>query len=178
MECEFSVELAKDDPTLAVPWRSPDGKIAFLDLRVHPEQIARLSEVKEFPELGELLRTLNSGGFATAKCDAWFDTLMDVDDEPYGATLKCGSYVDLFFHGAHILAAFAEHERAARDVVKRVRAAEDLRARAEVAVRRAYFEKGEGFYWTVYVFGYGESRREARAEWAKALKTLASNVPS
>ncbi|ABF40014.1 hypothetical protein Acid345_1011 [Candidatus Koribacter versatilis Ellin345] len=171
MECEFSVELGADDPTLAVPWRSPDGSVGFVDLRFDSSMIVELSEVKEFPELGEFLRALNSGEFATAKCDVWFDTLMDVDDEPYEAAMKCASYVDVYFAGAR-LASFEEHELRARAVVKRVRAAEEIRGRAEVVVRRAWFGEDEGFYWTVYLTGYGEDSDSSRQQWAKAMRVV------
>lgn len=177
MDAEFSVELGADDPTLAVPWRSPNGEIEYVDLRKHPEAIDRLEEMRAFPELGEFLRRLNAAesAYQTAKCDAWFDSLMDVDDDPYEEGMKCGSYVDVFFAGARRLADFAEHERWAREVVRRVRGAEDLQARAEIAVRRAWFEDenpGEGFYWTIYVFGYGEGVEDARGVWVEAIRQV------
>jgi hypothetical protein len=173
MECEFTVELGGEDPTLAVPWRSPDGTIAFVDLEAHPEAITQLEEVQQFPELGDFLIALNSGPFATAKCDAWFDSLMDVDDEPYEAAMKCASYVDVFFAGDRKLAGFEEHERLARAAVNEIRRAEDLPARGEIAIRRAYFDEGQGLYWTIYAFGYGDDPAASLAAWAKSLNTLA-----
>ena len=174
MDCEFSVELGVDDPTLSVPWRSPDGTIAYVDLRAEPGKIERLAEVRKFPELGEFLRAMNLSGseFQTAKCDAWFDTLMDVDDEPYEATMKCASYVDIFFSGEGQLSGFAEQERLAREVVRRLRAAENLPARVEVVLRRAFFEEHEGFYWTIYATGYGSDLATSRKQWARSLRVL------
>ena len=172
MDAELTVELGSDDPTLAVPWQSPDGSVEYVDLRAHPEKINELSEVREFPELGEFLRALNIGDFATAKCDAWFDTLMDVDDEPYEAKMKCASYVDLFFIGERKLASFAEHESRAREVVRRLRTGEERPSRVEITVRRAYFGDEAGFYWTIYVFGYGEDTDNARKDWGKALQAV------
>jgi hypothetical protein len=172
MDAEFTVELGSDDPTLAVPWQSPDGSVEYVDLRAHPEKIDELSEVREFQELGECLRALNTRDFVTAKCDACFDTLMDVDDEPYEAKMKCASYVDLFFTGERQLAPFAEHESKAREVVQRLRTDEELPARAEITVRRAYFREETGFYWTIYVFGYGDDTEDARANWGKALQAV------
>lgn len=173
MDCEFSVELGADDPTLAVPWRSPDGAIAYIDLKAHPDAIAQLEEVQQFPELGDFLVALNAGPFATAKCDAWFETLMDVDDEPYEAAMKCASYVDVFLTGDRQLASFQEHEQRLHAAVQRIRAAEDLRARGEIAIRRAWFAQGTGFYWTIYLFGYGEDQVSSLAEWANSLQILA-----
>ncbi len=171
MEFEFSVELGPDDPTLAVPWRSPDGTIAYVDLRSSPEAIDSLSEVRAFPELADFLRAFNRHPYATAKCDAWFDTLMDVNDEPYAASLKCASYVDIFFPEAP-LAPFAEIESHARAFVRQVRNCQIDEARAELCLRRAYFASGEGFYWTLYLTGYGSTQEEARAAWAAALKLM------
>jgi hypothetical protein len=175
MDAEFSVELGHDDPTLAVPWRSPDGKLAYIDLRQNPEAIEMLSEVRAFPELANVLYALNAPGsiYQTAKCDVWFDTLMDIDDEPYDAEMKCASYIDVFFSGRRRLAEFAEHEASAGMVVKHLRGVEDMAARVELSVRRAYFEddpQGEGFYWTVYVFGYGDDLEGARSHWSLAMQ--------
>jgi hypothetical protein len=174
MDAEFSVELGADDPTLAVPWSTPDGAVGYVDLTVNTSAIATLEEVQKFPELGEFLRAVNAptSDCQTAKCDAWIDTLMDVDDEPYEATVKCGSYVDVFFRGPQTLASFSEHERRARERVRRLRKSEDACARAEITVRRAYFGDDEGFYWTIYVFGYGDDISGARIAWADALKLL------
>ncbi len=174
MDAEFSVELGADDPTLAVPWRSPDGANAYVDLRTHPELIQELSEVRQFPELAEFLRVVNRSRFTSAKCDAWFDQLMDVNDEPYEARMKCASYVDLFFADARRLADFATHETIARNVILHLRGLEELSARAEIIIRRAYFEEDEGLCWTVYVFGYGDALESARSSWRRALGLVQS----
>jgi hypothetical protein len=174
MDAEFSVELGGDDPTLAGPWSTPDGVVGYVDLTLNPDAIDTLEEVQRFPELADLLRGMNvsTSQYQTAKCDVWFDTLLDVDDEPYEATVKCGSYIDVFFGDPQTLAPFAEHERCAWDLVQRLRNAGDLCARVEAVVRRAYFGDDEGFYWTIYVYGYGEDLSGARAAWADALKLL------
>lgn len=174
MDAEFSVELGADDPTLAVPWSTPDGVLGYVDLKLNPAAIDNLEEVQRFPELGDFLRALNAADsiYETAKCDVWIDTLLDVDDEPYEATVKCGSYVDVFFRAPRTLAPFSEHERRARDLLRRLRTAEDLRARAELTLRRAYFADEQALYWTVYLFGYGDDIENARAVWAQALKLV------
>ena len=180
MECEFSVELGSDDPTLAVPWRSPDGSIAYVDLRAYPDAICDLPEVHSFPELREILLALNTGESATAKCDVWFDTLMDVDDEPYQAKMKCASYVDVFFVASPLrFGGFEVHEPVARQFVQRVRKADDLQARAELVVRRVYYGEDTqhaGLYWTLYATGYGADTASARQELAKALKILGNSL--
>jgi hypothetical protein len=174
MDAELSVELGADDPTLAVPWSTPDGVVAYVDLKRNPAAVDTLEEVVNFPELGPFLLRLNlpDSIFETAKCDAWIETLMDVDDEPYEATVKCGSYVDVFFREPHRLFPFAEQEHRAQNLVKRLRKTEDRRARAEITLRRAYFGDDQGFYWTIYLYGYGDEIAGARSEWARALEIL------
>lgn len=180
MDAEFSVELGENDPTLAVPWKSPDGATQYVDLRQHPERIIELSEVRAFPELDDFLRSVNASRLATAKCDAWFDQLMDVDDEPFEAAIKCASYVDVFFHGEKQLSDFPTHESVARNITARLRALENIAARAELIIRRGYFEDanpGAGFYWTIYTFGYGDSLQEARQAWRAALRQVQTALP-
>jgi hypothetical protein len=174
MDAGFSVELSEDDPTLAVPWRSPEGAITYMDLKQYPELMDGLSEVRKFPELGAFLRTLNApdSPFETAKCDAWFDTLMDVDDEPFEAAMKCSCYVDLFLSGERKRTKFAEQEASARMVAQRLRETNDVAARVEIILRRAYFADWTGFYWTVYVFGYGDGVDSASSSWQSALRLL------
>jgi hypothetical protein len=98
---------------------------------------------------------------------------MDVNDEPYRSAMKCGSYVDVFLSEDR-LANFAEHERRAREVVRRVREAEEILARAEIVVRRAWFGEEDGFYWTLYVTGYGADIVEAREQWSRGVKCVAA----
>lgn len=178
MDAGFSVELDEDDPTLAVPWRSPEGAVAYIDLKEHPESIEQLAEVRNFSELGEFLRTLNGpdSPLETAKCDAWFDTLMDVDDEPYEVMMKCSSYVDLFLSGERKQTKFAEQEAIARTLAQELRETNDIAARVEIILRRAYFEDCTGFYWTVYVFGYGDGLDTARSSWQSALRLLQTRL--
>ena len=73
MDADFSIELGREDPVLDFPWKDPAGKLAYVDLKRHPELMARIEEAEQFPELGEFLRALNSprSMVETAKCDAW-----------------------------------------------------------------------------------------------------------
>lgn len=180
MECEFTVELGADDPTLAVPWRSPDRTVEYVDLRIFPEDIDLIGEIKRFPELRDFLLAMNSGSYATAKCDVWFDALMDVDDEPYGAKVKCASYVDIFFVAPPLqFGGFDAHEPVVRKIVQQIRGSEELRARAEIVVRRVYYgetAQEAGLYWTLYLRAYGENQGSAREVWGRAMKLVAATL--
>ncbi|MGA7645308.1 MAG: hypothetical protein WBW01_02260, partial [Terriglobales bacterium] len=88
MDADFSVELEREDPVLDFPWNDPAGKLAYVDLKRHPELLATIEEVKKFPELGEFLRTVNSSRstLETAKCDAWETRELNAEEEIYDAS--------------------------------------------------------------------------------------------
>ncbi len=73
MDADFSVELGNDDPVLDFPWKDPESKLAYLDVKRHPALMSAIPEAEEFPEIREFLRTANSphSKVETAKCDAW-----------------------------------------------------------------------------------------------------------
>ena len=85
MDADFSVELGHDDPVLDFPWTDPSGKLAYFDLKRHPELIAKIEEAQKFPELGEFLRTVNSPHtiIESAKCDAWATTELTAEEDIY-----------------------------------------------------------------------------------------------
>src|SRR5260221_5422223 len=56
MDADFSIELGRDDPVLDFPWKDPAGKLAYVDLKRHPELMVEIEEAEKFPELGEFLR--------------------------------------------------------------------------------------------------------------------------
>ena len=60
MDADFSVELGDEDPVLDFPWADASGRLAYFDLKRHPELLAQVGEAKEFPELAEFLRVLGS----------------------------------------------------------------------------------------------------------------------
>ncbi len=76
MDADFSIELGYDDPVLDFPWNDPSGRLAYFDLKLHPELIEKIEEARQFAELSEFLRSTNShrSAFETAKCDVWTAT--------------------------------------------------------------------------------------------------------
>src|SRR4029077_1643437 len=99
MDADFSIELGREDPVLDFPWKDSSGKLAYVDLKRHPELIARIEEAERFPELKEFLRVMNSAPsmVETAKCDAWATTELSPEEEVYDASHKFVSYVDVVF---------------------------------------------------------------------------------
>ena len=183
MDADFSIELGPEDPVLDFPWNDPAGKLAYVDLKRHPELLATIEEVKKFPELGKFLRTVNSerSALQTAKCDAWETTELNAEEEIYNASHKFASYVDVVFTDRHARLTLSAPEQFACKLVELLRRAPEIPAAAEVYVRRCYFAAEEarvqeGFYCTLYVSGYGNDRAAARQNWGVGLKLTANAI--
>lgn len=179
MQAEFSVELGADDATLAVPWRDPEGRWRYLDLRAHPELIAEVEEARDLPEMREFLVAVNaaSSNLQSAKCDAWFSREITEEEQVFGTPAKFGSYVDVTFRQAAPQGSFPIHEAFALRLVELLRRAPELPAAMEAIIRRAHFEDPngrvrEGFYFTIYVIGYGEHEAEAKQACGIALRLV------
>ncbi|MFB3815644.1 MAG: hypothetical protein ACE14L_16190 [Terriglobales bacterium] len=186
MDAEFSVELGppSEDATLEFPWTSGvSGGPRYLDLKQHPELLAQVEEAVRYPELTAFLKAANSRRslFETAKCDAWYDEEVDEADAIYDGDGRFGCYVDLAFDRAAADSRFSffRHEDVGRALVTLLKKAPDIPASVEVIVRRCFYrdaaETREGFYFTLYVFGYGQDEAEARRRWRVALD-LAGNA--
>jgi len=192
MDADFSIELGREDPVLDFPWKDSAGKLAYVDLKRHPELIARIEEAERFPELKEFLRVMNSARsmVETAKCDAWATTELSPEEDVYDASHKFVSYVDVVFSNidvrqsslreSSLRESLPAHEQFARKLVELLRRVPETPSAAEVCVRRCYFgEDGgvrEGFYCTLYVSGYGNDSASARQNWGVALKLMGNAI--
>ena len=119
----------------------------------------------------------------TAKCDAWFSQEISEEEAIFGADCKFGSYVDAVFVTSPARTSFPEHERFAQGLAKLLSRAPELPAALEVVVRRAHFEVDktdvfveEGFYLTLYVFGYGDEQEDAQRFWAIAMRLVGNAI--
>jgi hypothetical protein len=182
MDADFSVELGREDPVLDFPWRDPAGRVAYVDLRRHPELMPLIAEAREFPELGEFLRALNSplSLLQTAKCDAWATTELSAEEEVYDCPHKFACYVDVVFSDLDARLSLSDHQQLARKLVELLGRAPEIPAAAEVCVRRCYFEWDggvrEGCYFTLYASGYGDDGASARQNWGVGLKLMANAI--
>ena len=182
MDADFSIELGREDPVLDFPWTDPAGKLIYLDLKRRPELLSQVEEAEKFPELREVLRTLNSARsvLETAKCDAWATTELSPEEDVYDASHKFASYVDVVFcsTGARLL--LPKHQEFVAKLVELLRRAPETPSAADVCVRRCYFAEGadvqEGLYCTLYVNGYGKDEAGARQNWAVALSLMGAAV--
>ncbi len=187
MDADFSIELGREDPVLDFPWSDPSGKLAYVDLKRRPELFAGIEEASRFPELAEFLQALNSARsmVETAKCDTWATTELSAEEEIYDASHKFASYVDVVFSdtdaGLSLLRqSLSAHEQFARKLVALLRQTPESPSVAEVCVRRCYFRRDggvrEGFYFTLYVSGYGNDEASARRNWGVGLKLMGNAI--
>jgi len=182
MDADFSVELGREDPVLDFPWTDASGRLAYFDLKRHPGLLAQVEEANEHPELADFLRAVNStrSVVESAKCDVWATTELTPEEEIFGAPDKFASYVDLVLSEIDQRQSFPQHEHFAKRMVALLQRAPEMSSSAEVCVRRCFFgEQGEtrdGFYFTVYVNGYGNDVAEARQSWAIGMKLVGSAI--
>lgn len=182
MDADFSIELGKEDPALDFPWKDPAGRLAYVDLKRQPGLISQVEEAVKSPELAEFLRMVNSArsGMESAKCDTWTTADLSAEEDIYDASQKFASYVDLVFSRADERWSFEQHERFAKRWTQLLRRAPDLSASAEICVRRCFFaaEGGvrEGFYFTVYVNGYGNEDPTARKNWSIGIRLAVTAI--
>jgi hypothetical protein len=179
MDADWSVELGADDPTLAVPWASEDGRLRFYDLRAQPDLLLFVEEAALFPELGEFLAAINSASshLQTVKCDAWISRELSEAEAIYGAACKFASYVDVIFADEAARLSFEAHEQLARRMCELLKKAPEISAAAEFVVRRAHYEDEPGtvtfgFYLTFFLSGYGDDEADARRRWGIALRLI------
>ena len=171
MYVDWAVELGADDPVLDFPWASQDG-LRYYDLKSDPSLIDDLPEAQSSGELRKFLLRVNAVGFPlqTAKCDHWFTREISEEEEIFGAAAKYGSYVDLLFVDSQKQLSFGDHEEFAAKLCDLLKSAPEMPASAELMVRRCFYAgSGDGYYFTLYVSGFGETEAQARQQWSIAL---------
>jgi hypothetical protein len=176
VEADFAVELGADDETLELPWAADDGGPRYYDLKRQPELLLEIEEASRAPELAEFLAAMNSPAniLETAKCDTWSSTEINPEEDIFGATHKFCSYVDILFSQETSRCSFAEHEQFAKRITQLLKRVPEIPAAVELLIRRCFYHAGdeirEGFYITLYVFGYGHDEPQALQRWAIAVK--------
>lgn len=181
MQADFAVELGADDEALELPWPAEGGP-QYYDLKRQPELLLNIEEARLIPELGEFLAAVNSPAsiLETAKCDAWFTTEMNLEDEIFGAACKFGAYVDLLFADQPARFSFRAHEHWAKRITGLLKRVPEIPAAAEFLIRRCVYHEDiqtrDGFYITFYLFGYGDDEAQARQRWGISLKLVENAI--
>ncbi|MDP9160827.1 MAG: hypothetical protein M3O09_11455 [Acidobacteriota bacterium] len=182
MDVDFAVELGEDDDTLDFPWAVADGGPRYFDLRSHPEFLSEIAEARTLESLRDFLRAINSRPsiLETAKCDAWSTTDINPQDEIFDLPIKFGSYVDLLFSEHEPRFSFSKHEQLAQHLTQLLKRAPEMPASAEFLIRRCYYHSEtditEGFYFTFYLFGFGDELAQAQMRWEVGVRLVQNAI--
>jgi hypothetical protein len=182
MQADFAVELGRDDETLEMPWAAPDGSLRYHDLKRDPAALVHIVEATCWHELREFLIAVNAQAsmLESAKCDAWSTIELNPDEEIFGVPWKFASYVDLLISDPTVRFSFEKHETFMEQLTGLLKVVPEIPASAEFCLRRCFYCEGEtvreGYYVTLYLFGFGEDEALARKHWGIALKLVAAAV--
>jgi hypothetical protein len=200
VDADYSIELGPTAPALELPWKDPEGRVQYVDLRgaanggvgrgadrdVGRElerAVERIPEARQFPALRRFLVAVNSQGspWQTAKCDVWTGAV-EAAENLYDAEFAQGSYVDVVLaeQSAGLRGKLEVHQQLAKELARLLEMDEALAATAEAVVRRCYFHRpalaedsDAGYCLTLWVTGYGASEVEAGERWATAMELAA-----
>ena len=188
MLAEWSVECSAEDPVLVVPWKDPDGRTGFVDLRAVPRDFDAVAEAEQHPPLMQALRALNAtrSPVFTAKCDAWplnraeleqmhLNLGVSAADAPAGFA----SYIDLVWREHSIFSAFHRQEQMLRRLTRLAAPLDRPWAALECVLRPALLDlegPREGFSVSLYVNALGPNPQAAWKEWAAALAAVVALV--
>jgi hypothetical protein len=193
MDADFSIELGREDPVLDLPWKDAtdaSGKVAYFDVKRHPELIASVAEARQFPELAKFLVKMNSphSALESAKCDVWATTELSAEESIFNASHKFASYIDLVFCDVEQRKSLPFQESFVRSLCELLRRAPEIGASLELCVRKCFSELAdesgerpsegpdEGLYFTLYLNGYGNDDLAARRNWAIGMKLAESAI--
>jgi hypothetical protein len=181
MLAEWSAECAADDPVLVVPWKDPDGRSAFIDLRASPLDFEAVAEAEQHPPLMQALRALNAtrSPVFTAKCDAWplnseelQHLQLNLDARPADPPAGFASYIDLIWRERSLFHSFHRQEQVLRHLTRLAAPVPRRWAALDCVLRPALLDFNgpqEGFAVSLYVKALGPSPLSAWKEWAAAL---------
>jgi hypothetical protein len=190
MLADWSVECSAEDPVLVVPWKDPDGKAAFVDLRANPYDFDSIPEAEQNPPLMHALRALNAARSPvfTAKCDAWplgaedLEHLrLELDIPAVDAPAGFASYIDLIWRERSLFLSLPQHEQMLRRLTRLAAPLDHPLAMLECVVRPAFLDLDgpqQGYAWSLYVKGIGESPQAAQDRWGAALDAVVALLRS
>ena len=160
------------------PWEAPQPGPSFFDLKRNPELVAALPEATQFPEMAAHLAFVNSPllTLQSSKCDVWYTRSLAPEDEIFALSVKFGSYVDLVFADPERQTSFEAHQSLAKKLSELLKKVPDIPCSVEVIVRRCWFGDLEGFYFTVYCFGFGTDENSSRCQWAISLRLVENAI--
>jgi hypothetical protein len=190
MLAEWSVECSAEDPVLVVPWKDPDGRCAFVDLRANPYDFDSIPEAEHYPPLMQALRALNAGRSPvfTAKCDVWpvdaegvADLADELDLDRTEVSSGLASYIDLVARDRSRFTSFHQQEQLLRRLARLAGALKQDFALLDCVLRPAFVDFGtpqQGYAISLYIKAVGVDAPAAMQEWAHALSAIVALVRS
>jgi hypothetical protein len=188
MLAEWSAECAAQDPVLVVPWKDPDGRSAFVDLRSIPRDFDAVVEAEQHPPLMQALHALNAtrSPVFTAKCDAWplaseeLQMLqLDLDARPDDAPAGFASYIDMVWRNHSLFSSIHRQEQMLRRLTRLAAAIERPWAALDCVLRPALLDlevPREGYAVSLYAKALGPNPQAAWKEWAAALAAVVALI--
>jgi hypothetical protein len=170
MEADWSVEIGKGLPVIAVPWKG------WIDLRKAPFRIREIPEAAADPSLAQALAHLNSpqSPLFTSKCDRWHLPANEIDPFEFEAPqeetrtgLAC--YIDILLRNQNASASFDAHEKWVRSASVALRQVPLPQCRADFVLRPAVMNNQEGFGITLYIAACSRSEAPAQSIFGAAL---------
>jgi hypothetical protein len=194
MLAEWSAECSAEDPVLVVPWKDPDGKAAFVDLSANPYDFDAIPEAEQHPPLMHALRALNASRSPvfTAKCDVWsldgeevehLRMSLDMPQADASANGLCGfaSYIDLVWRDRSVFGSFHQQEQMLRHLTRLAASLDYTGASLDCVLRPAFVDLDgprEGYAFSLYIKGIGDSPEAAWKEWAAAIDAVVAIIRS
>jgi hypothetical protein len=192
MLAEWSAECSAEDPVLVVPWKDPEGKAAFVDLRANPYDFDAIPEAERYPPLMRALRALNAtrSPVFTAKCDVWplageelshMQLNLDVETTAAGSGLSFGfaSYIDLVARERSLFTSFHKHEQWLRRLARLATPLDHPYAALDCVLRPALLDletPQQGYAFSLYVKALAADPQAALEQWAAALDAVMALV--
>lgn len=188
MLAEWSAECSAEDPVLVVPWKDPDGRAAFVDLRANPYDFDAIPEAEHYPPLMQALRALNAtrSPVFTAKCDAWpLDAAelehlqLNLDMLAAEAPAGFGSYIDLVARERSLFTSFHHHEQLLRRLARLTASLDYTAAALDCVVRPALIDlegPQQGYAFSLYLRALGADQQAAMQQWAAALEAVVALI--
>jgi hypothetical protein len=188
MLAEWSVECAAEDPVLVVPWKDPDGKTGFVDLRANPRDFEAVAEAEQHPPLMQALRALNAtrSPVFTAKCDAWpldaeetEQLRLNLDLHPDDAPAGFASYIDMVWRDHSLFSSFHRQGQMLRLLTRLAASIDRSNAMLDCVLRPALLDlegPREGYALSLYVKALGANPQAGWKEWAASLAAVVALV--
>jgi hypothetical protein len=176
MNADWEMDLGAGAPVIDAAW---DG---FVDLRIEPERVNQIEEVRLLPGLASALVRLNARAAPvwTAKCDVWrVEEPLDpfeIDAEPeQNAAVAC--YIDLLPRSDQQWRLPQRAADACRAITERLRGVQLRACRVDLVVRLAQITpEVQDLGITAYVAACGVSQQAARAQLTAAVAALADTI--